>query len=51
MKLSKKMGMTLLGIWLILTGLMQVFSISVPYIGIILGIFAIAAGGLLLFGK
>jgi hypothetical protein len=51
MKLTKKSGLTLLGIWLILTGLLQVFSIQIPYIGIILSILAICAGGLLLLGK
>ena len=50
-KLSKKLGLTLVGIWLILTGLLQVTSIQIPHIGIILGILAIAAGGLLLLGK
>ena len=43
--------MTLLGIWLVLTGLLQVFSIQLPYIGIAMSILAIVAGGLLLLGK
>jgi hypothetical protein len=51
MKLTKSLGMTLLGIWLIATGLLQVVTISIPYIGIILAILAIAAGLLLLLGK
>lgn len=51
MKLSKKMGMLLLGVWLILTGLMAVFSIQIPYIGTILGVLALAAGALILLGK
>jgi uncharacterized membrane protein YccF (DUF307 family) len=50
-KLSRKMGMLLLGIWLILTGLLQVVSIQIPHIGIILGILAIAAGGLILLER
>ena len=51
MALSKKLGMILLGIWLIATGLLQVITISIPAIGIVLAIIAIAAGLLLLFGK
>ena len=52
MKLSKSLGMILLGIWLIVTGILAVFSIAVPaFVGIILGIVAIVAGLLLLFGK
>ncbi len=50
-KLTKKLGLTLLGIWLILTGLLQIVSIQIPYVAIILGILAIATGGLLLLGK
>jgi uncharacterized membrane-anchored protein len=51
MKLSKKLGMLLLGIWLILTGLSQVFSTQIPHFGIILGILAIVAGGLILLDR
>ena len=51
MTMSKKLGMQLLGIWLILTGVLQVVSISIPFIGIIMAVLAIAAGVLLLFGK
>lgn len=51
MKLSKNLGMLLLGVWLILTGLMQVVSIPVPGIGIILAILAVAAGVLILLGR
>ena len=51
MKLTKKLGMLLLGIWLIMTGLLQVVSIPIPAIGMILALLAIAAGILLLFGE
>lgn len=51
MKLTKKLGTLLLGIWLIVTGLQQVVSIPIPSIGIILAILAIAAGTLILFGR
>ena len=49
MKLPKNLGMLLLGIWLILTGLMQIQSIPIP--AMYMSILAIAAGALLLFRK
>ncbi|HEY5585916.1 MAG TPA: hypothetical protein VIK78_15675 [Ruminiclostridium sp.] len=51
MKLTQKLGMLLLGIWLIMTGLLQVVSIPIPAIGTILAILAIAAGALILRGR
>ena len=51
MKLPKSLGMLLLGIWLIVTGLLQVVSIHIPAIGIILALLAIAAGVLILLGR
>jgi len=52
MKLNnKKMGMLLLGIWLIMTGLLQVVQVPIPAIGMILSLLAIAAGALILLGK
>ena len=51
MKLTKSLGMTLLGVWLIVTGLLQVVSISIPYIGLIMAVIAIVAGLLILVGK
>lgn len=51
MKLVKNLGMLLLGIWLIVSGLLQVVRISVPHIGILMGLLAIAAGVLVLFGR
>jgi len=51
MKLTKKLGMLLLGIWLIVTGLLQVVSIPIPSIDIILAILSIAAGALILLGR
>lgn len=40
----KNKGMLLLGIWLIMTGLLEVVSIPIPSIDIILAILAVAAG-------
>ena len=51
MNLTKNLGMLLLGIWLIVTGLLQVVSISIPAIGILLALLAIAAGVLILVGR
>ena len=51
MKLTRSLGMLLLGIWLILTGLLQIASISIPGIGILLALLAIVAGILILIGR
>ncbi len=51
MNLTKNLGMLLLGIWLIVTGLLQVISIHVPAIGPILALLAVAAGVLILGGR
>jgi len=52
MKLIKNWGMILLSIWLIVTGLLYVFSISIPHVGaIILAVLAILAGVLILFNR
>ncbi len=51
MKLTKNLGMLLLGIWLIVTGLLQVVSIAIPGVDIILPLLAIAAGLIILLGR
>jgi len=51
MVLTRNVGMLLLGIWLILTGLLQIVSISIAGIGIILALLAIGAGILILMGR
>lgn len=51
MRLTRNIGMLLLGIWLILTGLLQITSISIAGIGPILALLAIAAGVLILLGR
>ena len=48
---TKKLGILLLSIWLIVTGLLQVVSIPIPSIGIILAILAIASGVLILIDR
>ena len=47
----KNWGMTLLAIWLIVSGVLAVIPISIPFIGIILGVVAVAAGVLILLNK
>ncbi len=49
--INKKLGMLLLGIWLILTGLTQVVSVPIPAIGMILALLAIVSGALILLGR
>lgn len=51
MKLTQNLGMLLLAIWLILTGLIALLSFSFSGLPIIMAILAIAAGVLLLLGK
>ena len=50
-RFTKNIGMLLLSIWLILTGLIALFSLSFNGLGIIMGILAIAAGILILLGR
>jgi hypothetical protein len=48
MKLTKKIGVIVLAIWLILTGLIPLLKLSFEGIGTIMAVLAIAAGVLLL---
>jgi hypothetical protein len=48
---TRNAGMLLLAIWLILTGLFALFSISFAGEGVIMGILALAAGILILIGR
>ncbi len=51
MKLTKSLGMLLLGIWLILTGLMQIINLPIPGMDFIMAVLAIVAGVLILLGR
>jgi hypothetical protein len=51
MKLPKNIGMLLLGIWLILTGLIPLLHFSYSGLGILMAILAIGAGVLILLGR
>ncbi len=50
-KLTKNTGMLLLGIWLIVTGLLQTVSVGIPVIHSLLPLLAIAAGVLILLNR
>jgi hypothetical protein len=49
MKITKNLGMILLAIWLIVTGILQLVSIAIP--AMLMAIIAIAAGVLILISK
>jgi len=51
MKITKNLGFLLLGIWLIVSGLLQFVDLSIPSMGVILSALAIAAGVMILLGK
>ena len=49
-KFPRSIGMILLAVWLILTGLIGLFAISFTGIGTVMGVLALAAGIALLLG-
>jgi hypothetical protein len=51
LRLTRNLGMLLLAIWLILTGLMPLLNVSFSGAGTIMAILAIAAGVLILIGR
>lgn len=50
-RFTKNIGMLLLAIWLILYGLIALFSLSFSGLGVIMGLLAIAAGIFILIGR
>jgi len=50
-RFTKNIGMLLLSIWLILYGLISLFSLSFNGLGVIMGLLAIAAGIFILIGR
>ena len=50
-RLTKNLGMLLLGIWLILSGLIPLLSLSFDGLGTLMAVLAIAAGALILAGR
>ena len=51
MKVTKNLGMLLLAIWLILTGLIPMLQLSFSGLSTVMTILAIAAGVLILVGR
>lgn len=51
MKLTKNLGTTLLGAWLILTGLIRIIHLNFSGLGILMAVLALVAGALLIAGK
>ncbi|HET7087734.1 MAG TPA: hypothetical protein VFL17_21050 [Anaerolineae bacterium] len=51
MRLTRNLGMLLLAIWLIVTGLVPLLSLSFSGLGTLMAILAIAAGALILIGR
>lgn len=48
---TSNLGMLLLGIWLVLTGILPFLSISFVNMGLVLSVLAIAAGVCILIGR
>jgi hypothetical protein len=51
MKLTKNIGMLLLGAWLILSGLIPLLNFGFSGLGTIMAVLALAAGVLILLGR
>jgi len=51
MKLTKNLGMLLLGIWLILSGLLPLLHLSFSGQATLLAVLAVAAGAVILFRR
>jgi hypothetical protein len=51
MTVTKNLGMLLLGIWLILTGIIPLVHLSFSGLGTVMAVLAIAAGVLILIGR
>lgn len=50
-KVTRNLGMLVLGIWLIVTGIIPLLNLSFSGLGTLMAIGAIAAGGLILAGR
>jgi hypothetical protein len=51
MKIGSNLGMMLLGIWLLITGLVPILHLNFEAMGMIMSLLAVAAGALLLMNK
>jgi len=50
-RLTKNLGMILLGIWLIMTGLIPLLHLNFEGLGLIMAVLAIVSGVLILLGR
>ena len=48
---TNNLGMLLLGIWLVLTGLLPILNVTFAHMGLTLSALALAAGILILLGR
>ena len=51
MKLTSNLGMLLLGIWLVLTGLISLIGLHFSGLGVIMSVLALVAGILMIVGR
>ena len=51
MKITRNLGMLLLALWLILTGLIPLLNLSFSGLGTLMSILAVAAGVLIVVGR
>ena len=51
MTMTKNLGMILLSIWLILTGLITLIGLSFQGLHVVMGVLAIAAGVMIVLGR
>lgn len=51
MRRTKNVGLLLLGIWLVVTGLLPFVNLSIPNTGMLLSLLALAAGVLILLDR
>ena len=49
--LPKNLGMILLGLWLIMTGLIPLLHFNFQGLSVVMAIFAVVAGVMILFGR
>ena len=51
MKITRNIGMLLLAVWLIMTGLIPLLNIHVSGLGTVMAVLAVAAGILIVIGR
>ena len=51
LRLPKNLGMILLGLWLIMTGLIPLLRFNFQGLPVVMAIFAVVTGGVILLGR